>query len=136
MFNINKINQYQELLSEIGNFNTRETKTKQKTHRMSPKLTRKIITKKFRNFYKNVKTFSKLYIQNETPAHKLKINFSKNFRKCNWYTKLQTYTKIEIPEIKEAIFNMENGKSPGIDGLPIEFYKEFYEQLKYDLQDL
>ena len=31
---------------------------------------------------------------------------------------------------------MENGKSPGIDGLPIEFYKEFYEQLKYDLQDL
>ena len=31
---------------------------------------------------------------------------------------------------------MENGKSPGIDRLPIEFYKEFYEQLKYDLQDL
>lgn len=30
---------------------------------------------------------------------------------------------------------MENGKSPGIDGLPIEFYKEFFEQIKYDLQN-
>ena len=29
---------------------------------------------------------------------------------------------------------MENGKSPGIDGLPIEFYKQFFETIKYDLQ--
>ena len=25
---------------------------------------------------------------------------------------------------------MENGKSPGIDGIPIEFYKEFFDLLK------
>ena len=31
--------------------------------------------------------------------------------------------KMYITEIKEAIFNMQNGKSPGIDGLPTEFYK-------------
>lgn len=31
--------------------------------------------------------------------------------------------KIHITEIKEATFNMRNGKSPGIDGLPTEFYK-------------
>lgn len=31
--------------------------------------------------------------------------------------------KIHITEIKEATFNMQNGKSPGIDGLPTEFYK-------------
>ena len=29
---------------------------------------------------------------------------------------------------------MEGGKSPGIDGLPLEFYKEFFEQIRYDLQ--
>ena len=29
---------------------------------------------------------------------------------------------------------MENGKSPGVDGIPIEFYKEFLEIIKYDLQ--
>ena len=31
---------------------------------------------------------------------------------------------------------MENGKSPGIDGLPIEFYKDFFQILKDDLQNL
>lgn len=29
---------------------------------------------------------------------------------------------------------MENGKSPGMDGIPIEFYKEFFEIIKCDLQ--
>ena len=29
---------------------------------------------------------------------------------------------------------MENGKSPGVDGIPIEFYKDFFEILKKDLQ--
>ena len=45
----------------------------------------------------------------------------------------QTRTKeIETSEIKLAIQNMENDKSPGIDGIPV---KEFYEILKKDLQD-
>ena len=42
--------------------------------------------------------------------------------------------QIEITEIKEAIQSMENGKSPGLDGIPIEFYKEFIEIIKKDLQ--
>ena len=36
--------------------------------------------------------------------------------------------KIELSEIKEAISSTINGKSPGIDRLPIEFYN-----LKLDL---
>ena len=31
---------------------------------------------------------------------------------------------------------MENDKSPGIDGIPAEFYKEFYPILKKGLQDI
>ena len=36
-------------------------------------------------------------------------------------------------EIKEAIDQMEDQKSPGIDGIPIEFYKEYYNILENDL---
>ena len=30
----------------------------------------------------------------------------------------------------------KNGKSPGIDGIPIEFYKSCYEYIKNDLPQL
>ena len=36
-------------------------------------------------------------------------------------------------ELKEAIDQMENDKSPGIDGIPIEFYKTFYDKIEKDL---
>ena len=35
--------------------------------------------------------------------------------------------------MKTATFQMENDISPGIDGLPIEFYKSQYEIIKNDL---
>ena len=41
-----------------------------------------------------------------------------------------------LTELKTAIFQMENGKSPGLDGLPIEFYKSQYDVLKHDLLQL
>ena len=39
-------------------------------------------------------------------------------------------------EIKEAISQMENQKSPGVDGIPIDFYKEYYNLLEEDLHQL
>ena len=33
-------------------------------------------------------------------------------------------------ECKSALFDMKENKSPGIDGLPCEFYKHFWEELK------
>ena len=35
--------------------------------------------------------------------------------------------QIKFTELQTAIFQIENGKSPSIDGLPIEFYKSQYE---------
>ena len=48
----------------------------------------------------------------------------------------QTLIKEIELEIKEALQNMENDKSPGIDGIPVEFYKELFDILKKDLQDI
>ena len=44
--------------------------------------------------------------------------------------------QITFAELKTAIFQLENGKSPGIDGIPIEFYKSYYEYIKNDLLQL
>lgn len=41
-----------------------------------------------------------------------------------------------IHEIFDAIMTMKSGKCPGIDGLPVEFYRTFWPQLKQVLIDL
>ena len=41
-----------------------------------------------------------------------------------------------LTELKNAFFQMENGKSPGIDDLPIELHKLQYEIIKNDLLEL
>ena len=40
---------------------------------------------------------------------------------------------IQKNELKQAIEQTENDKSPGIDRIPIEFYKTFYDLLETDL---
>ena len=46
-------------------------------------------------------------------------------------------TKLIIKnELKQAIYQMQNDKSPGIDGIPVEFYKTFNETLENDLIQL
>ena len=83
-----------------------------------------------KNFYQNLYTKSKTcQITQNLLLQKVdsKISLEKN----------QILTKpIEISEIKLAIENMENNKSPGIDGIPAEFYKEFFLLLKKDLQEI
>ena len=44
--------------------------------------------------------------------------------------------QIQIIEIQQALQTMKNGKPPGIDGISIEFYKEVFDLLKKDLQDI
>ena len=52
----------------------------------------------------------------------------KNRRECD--------QEITVGEIEKAIKFFENNKSPGDDGLPVEFYKTFNEILKTDLHRL
>ena len=52
-------------------------------------------------------------------------------------TQNQKLTKqIQIIEIQQALQTMKNGKLPGIDGIPVEFYKYFFDLLKQDLQHI
>lgn len=39
-------------------------------------------------------------------------------------------------EVREAIFQMEHNKAPGLDGFPAEFYQYFWETIKQDLLQL
>lgn len=46
---------------------------------------------------------------------------------------LEQAERLEVPiterEIREVILLMSNGKSPGYDGLPAEYYKEYIDIL-------
>ena len=39
--------------------------------------------------------------------------------------------ELSVKEIGQALKQMKNGKSPGIDGYPAEFFKIFWKKLKY-----
>jgi len=40
---------------------------------------------------------------------------------------------LSTEELYKALQGMESGKAPGIDGLPVDFYKSFWSELKEDL---
>ena len=50
-------------------------------------------------------------------------------------TKLMFETALQKEEIKKAIKEMPNNKTPGPDGIPIEFYKIFWNEVKEPLMD-
>ena len=50
--------------------------------------------------------------------------------------KEETAEPITLEDLKEAVFKLSNGKSPGSDGLTAEFYKGFWDLLGQDLYDV
>ena len=59
-----------------------------------------------------------------------------NLLENSTYPKLSTVEsdrlecELSLPEISKAVQNMKNGKAPGIDGFPVEFFKVFWNKLK------
>lgn len=44
--------------------------------------------------------------------------------------------ELGIEEVKQVVFSFGKGKAPGLDGLPIEFYQTFWEEIKDDLMEM
>ncbi len=43
---------------------------------------------------------------------------------------------ITLLECEQALFSMAEGKAPGMDGIPVEFYKQFWSQIKNDFLNM
>ena len=78
-------------------------------------------------FYKNLYSKQKNCIETRNEILTNLINLMKN------ELNEQLTKRLNKSEIKQAIYQMENDKSPGIDGIPIEFYNIFYDTLENDL---
>ena len=76
------------------------------------------------------KFYTKLYTP-ETTSTKKQEKLLRNIKqKITEEQKELLDALITIEEIKIAIFQMQSGKSPGLDGIPVEFYQEYWEEIK------
>ena len=88
------------------------------------------ILKECSQFYKNLYSKQKNCIETQNEILTNLLNLMKN------ELNEQLTKRLNKNEIKQAIYQMENDKSPGIDGIPVEFYKTFYDTLENDLIQL
>ena len=86
------------------------------------------------NYCKNL--FSDLYTKTQTNAQIQEKLLNPLKAKITNEDNKKLTQQITFAELKTAIFQLKNGKSPGIDGIPIEFYKSYYGYTKNDLQQL
>ena len=88
------------------------------------------ILKECRIFYQKLFTKQENCVETQNEILN-KLSTSMENEQNEYLTKL-----INKNELKQAIFPMQNDKSPGIDGIPVEFYKTFYKTLENDLIQL
>ena len=85
---------------------------------------------------KHWKFFSSQYTKTQTYS-RIRETLSETIKpKVNDKENETLIKQITLTELKTAIFQIENGKSPGIDGFPIEFYESQYEIIKNSLLQL
>ena len=94
-----------------------------------------MITNREEVLNEQVKYYTKLYTSKksfETSSEDDKNTFfNAPFNKLEENDKLACEGKITIDECEQVIKTMNNNKSPGIDGLPCEFYKVFWKEIKF-----
>lgn len=69
--------------------------------------------------YKNVENFIKISTSNSKHVTKHKTSYYKTYQKQQPQNNKLLIKPISETKVKETIFQMENQKSPGIDGIPI-----------------
>jgi len=85
------------------------------------------IRKRANNFYE------KLYSCEHREDRVVEQCFYEGLPKVSEETNAELKRAISLGELHEALQSMENGKAPGIDGIPVEFYKAFWPEIGEDL---
>lgn len=82
-------------------------------------------------FYENLNSSQKITVERiNNYLRDIKMQTKPTDDKKDFFDKFPT-----LKECTEAVFEMKNNKSPGLDGLPVEFYKMFWKHLKQYMYD-
>ncbi|KAI4881395.1 hypothetical protein NFI96_008702 [Prochilodus magdalenae] len=73
-----------------------------------------------------VSFFSKLYDSEQSGAPELEESFPHKLPKLTRRSAETLDRALSLDELYTALQGVENGRAPGIDGLPVEFYKSFW----------
>ena len=112
-FNIEKRNSYKKSINKLKIANSTITDDQN------------IILEEMKSFYKSLYTKQPLqngseFLNNLRPPPNIPLDNENKLKQ-----------EIELAEINKAIKNMQPNKSPGEDGLPIEFYRVFWTDIKH-----
>ncbi|KAJ8034819.1 hypothetical protein HOLleu_21821 [Holothuria leucospilota] len=85
----------------------------------------------FHNFYSN------LFSREDNVDHNMQNEFIKFLSvTVDPSDKMNLDGPISLEEVKAALMNMSNNKSPGLDGIPYELYRKFFDIMGNDLTDV
>ena len=87
------------------------------------------ILNEVRNYYKNL--FSKKDNQDINNMNLSELLNNVEVPKLKEVEKQTLNKDLTIEELSSTLQNMQNNKTPGIDGFPSEFYKVFWNKLKF-----
>ncbi|KAK3531523.1 hypothetical protein QTP70_024911, partial [Hemibagrus guttatus] len=83
-----------------------------------------------------VSFYSKLYRSELAAVQEVKEDFVSNLPKITEESSRELDRELTLEELEVALNSMQNGRSPGIDGLPVEFFKAFWSVIGQDLLDV
>lgn len=85
------------------------------------------ILKEFRNFY------SELYLNSPTSTEAQDTVLSFLTRKLSQEQSEECIRPFVLGDLRQALQQSDNGKCPGLDGIPVEFYKTIWQEIGQDL---
>ncbi|KAL6462578.1 hypothetical protein MHYP_G00290000 [Metynnis hypsauchen] len=83
-----------------------------------------------------VSFFSKLFESEQATSRDVEKRFFPLQARITQQSATLLDTELSLEELYEALQGMENGRAPGIDGLPMEFYKAFWSVLGQDVLEV